>query len=116
MDKIETETEKKMRKCRSCGQMYEVKPGIVNFKNLFLKPTTWDDWIIFVILLLVIVGAFLYYRDVKLCHETLGRLDQICFEYHKAMVTIAEKNANASYWKPMNISIFNQIKIVPNES
>jgi hypothetical protein len=79
-----TENGKKMhtRKCPYCKQEYETKIGFDNWKNIFRKPTL-DDWIVLVILILLLVAAFAYTTETKICRETfsnLSKLDEICMK------------------------------------
>lgn len=48
-----------IRTCSSCGNKYELKTGIQNWKNLFRKPTLYEV-VILVILTLSILSFFQY--------------------------------------------------------
>lgn len=96
------------RKCRYCGEMYEVKTGINNFKNLFRKPS-FDDYFILFMLILALVGSYFYYHDVKACHETLNNLDKVCERYALTLSKPDSNNTRTNY-NPMNFSL----GLVPN--
>ncbi len=59
------------------GPYYETR-GIKNWKNLFRKPTLLE-WSMFVILILMLLGAWAYNEDTKKCRHTLENLPrEVC--------------------------------------
>lgn len=42
--------------------------GLNNFKNLFRKPTLYE-WTILFMLILTLLGAYAYNRDISVCHK-----------------------------------------------
>jgi len=62
------------RICPTCKQKVEIKPGLHNAKNLFQWPSL-QDWITLAILFLVLVLAYSYNAETKLCRDTLKDLN-----------------------------------------
>jgi hypothetical protein len=47
------------------------KRGLHNWKNLFRKPTL-NDWIIFILLMMVMFMAWAYQRDIAVCKQAIN--------------------------------------------
>ncbi len=56
------------------GPYYETR-GLKNWKNLFRKPTLMEGTL-FILIILMLFGAYAYHVDTKLCRETLENLPQ----------------------------------------
>lgn len=90
-----------------------LKRGPHNWRNLFKKPTT-SDWLILIILIITLVGAYAYYHDTKTCRETIQNLPTICMQYEFSQDKIAKVNSelNSTYKKTadelknLNISVY----------
>lgn len=68
------------RECKNCHQTYETTIGLSNWRNLFKKPTL-EDWISLIIVTLVILTAYAYIHDIKVCKEVVNNLDTVCMNY-----------------------------------
>lgn len=59
------------------GPYYETR-GIKNWKNLFRKPTLMEGTL-FILMILMLFGAYAYNLDTKKCRETLKNLPtEVC--------------------------------------
>ena len=56
--------ERKIRKCKHCGNETAVEIGVRNWKNLFRKPTI-DEYITLFIILMVIFSYYQYKVDIN---------------------------------------------------
>jgi hypothetical protein len=57
-----------------------LKTGLENFKNLFRRPT-FSDWITLFIIVMTLIGSYMYFQETKVCRETLSNLPTICMQY-----------------------------------
>lgn len=128
---MENQIEKKnIRRCQYCGNDYELKPGLFNFKNLFRKPS-WNEWFILIILILVLIGCYFYYKDTQTCRDTLNNIDEICQKYKTTYIPV--NNTYPSFAMPNLSQVkqqidnlsgkiyevdkkINSMKILPNDS
>jgi len=64
------------RKCPTCKQPIQINVGLhgENFKNLFKWPS-FQEWIIMIMLLMMLVLAYSYKIETQLCRDTLKDLD-----------------------------------------
>lgn len=109
------------RICPYCHSEYQIKPGLSNIKNLFRKPS-WNEWFILALLLLVLIGCYFYYNDIKTCRATITNIDSICRTYN-----IQGINNNSNDFDLGNFTNqisghlanaeekINNIKIIPND-
>ncbi len=70
--------EKKLKWYEKNYGPYINERGLKNWKNLFQKPTMWDV-LIFIIIVMVLLGALAYNRDIQTCQDTLKRMPrEVC--------------------------------------
>jgi hypothetical protein len=74
--KPEHQEQKNIKTCPTCGNPYEVKPGTV-WKRLFKKPTA-NEWITLALIVLVILAALAYKRDISVCQDTIQNIKTVC--------------------------------------
>lgn len=66
--------------------------GMHNYKRLFKKPT-FSDWVTLAIVILAIVGAFLYVHDTKVCHAVIDNIPQICAQLRQQQLGAASNTS-----------------------
>ncbi|MFI5405070.1 MAG: hypothetical protein ACHQ1D_01010 [Nitrososphaerales archaeon] len=67
-----------------------IQRGLHNWKMLFKKPSL-TDWITLFLMIIVIIGAFVYASETKACRETLANLDNICEDLMKEKFDIPDE-------------------------
>ena len=69
--------------CPYCGNVTKEKKGLTkqNVKRLFRKPNT-IDIALFLILLLMLAGAFMYQSEVIPLRETINNPGELCTLYY----------------------------------
>lgn len=77
------------------------KRGLHNWRNLFKKPTL-QDWIIFILLVLVLFLAWAYQTDIQACREfTTNNACVLCNSF-----LLTTPNLSMSMPTTLNISSF----------
>ena len=71
--------------CPSCGQVTEINRGLSkqNLKKMFGKPSP-QDIIIFIMLALVLFGAWAYQSDVAQYKEVVNNPQELCQVYYES--------------------------------
>lgn len=69
------------------------KRGMHNWKNLFKKPKL-QDIIIFIMLVMVLFGAWAYQHDVEVCQNTIEHPDELCQAYCEIQLSNQTLNTN----------------------
>jgi hypothetical protein len=79
--------------CPACGQVTEVTRGITkqNIKKLFKLPTLQDS-IIFILLLLVFIGAYSYKIEIQQYSEIAKNPQEFCNIYYQDMISKGNLN------------------------
>ena len=67
--------EEKLRKCGACGSYYT--PAQMSIKQRLFRRPTWNEWLTLFMMLMIIIAAFTYQRDTKVCREYIKSQQQI---------------------------------------
>lgn len=99
--------------CEACGQKIEIKDrGLHNWKNLFRMPSL-NDMIMLFIIVMVLVGAWAYNHDTKICRQTLNNLPAICMQYS---ASITNQSSGPNWWSaPLNLSDVNLVNLTTSD-
>ncbi len=89
--------------CPSCGQVTEINRGLTkqNLKKMFGKPSL-QDIIIFIMLALVLFGAWAYQNDVAQYQELIENPQELCQVYYEDQTF---GGANNQIFDPSNIEL-----------
>ena len=73
--------------CPHCGQVTKVNRGLTkqNINKLFRKPTI-QDWIIFIMLVLALLGALAYQNEVQQYKEMIKNPQELCQIYYESIL------------------------------
>jgi len=73
--------------CSACGQVTKVNRGFTkqNIKKLFRKPSS-QDCIIFIVLALLIFGAWAYQSEVEQYKEIVRHPQELCQIYFESVL------------------------------
>lgn len=90
--------------CSHCKQVTEINRGLTkqNLKKFFNKPT-FQDWIIFAMLILALFGALSYQNEIQYYRNTFENPQELCQNYNQNII--------GSYLDNINIQ---DIKIIEN--
>jgi len=94
--------------CPYCGQVTKVNRGLTrqNIKKLFRKPTI-QDWIIFIIIVLTLFGAWSYQNEVQQYREMIENPQELCQAYNEGILQ--------GYLNDINITNISNIEIIEDE-
>lgn len=72
--------------CPHCGQITKINRGLTkqNLLKLFKKPSI-QDVIIFVMIVLILFGAWSYKVDIQSCQDTIKNPEVLCATYYQAI-------------------------------
>ena len=89
--------------CSTCGQVTEINRGLTkqNLKKMFGKPSL-QDIIIFIMLALVLFGAWAYQNDVAQYQELIENPQELCQVYYEDQTF---GGANNQIFDPSNIEL-----------
>ncbi len=89
--------------CPTCGKVTEVNRGLTkqNMKKMFKKPS-FQDWIIFIMLVLVIFGAWAYQNDVIQYKELIENPQELCQVHYEDTI---QGNSNNEIFNTSNIKL-----------
>lgn len=68
--------------CPNCNQVTKINRGLTkqNMKKMFKKPTM-QDWIIFIILFLALLGTWVYMSQLNTYKELWENPEEFCQDY-----------------------------------
>ena len=70
--------------CPNCNQITKVNRGLTkqNLKKMFQKPTP-QDWVIFIMLVLAMLGALSFQSEIQYYREILENPQELCYSYNE---------------------------------
>jgi len=94
--------------CPSCGQVTKVNRGLTkqNINKLFRKPT-FQDWVIFIMLVLVLFGALEYQNEVEQYKAIIKYPGELCRVYYESMLR--------GNFGDINVSDIPNIRLIEND-
>lgn len=97
--------------CPCCGQVIKVNRGLSkqNMMKLFKKPTI-QDWIIFILLVLALYGAWAYENEVQQYKEIIKHPQELCQVYYKSILHENFYNLDSSDIPNINLIEDNEIE------
>jgi len=78
---------KKDELCPICGNVTKEQKGLTaqNIQKLFKKPSI-QDWIILIMIILILFGAWAYNEDVKNYREVIANPQELCQIYYESIL------------------------------
>jgi len=99
------------RHCPYCNNEIDITVGVHNWKNLFKKPT-FNDWMTLIMLILVVVSAYAYNHDMKICKEFIANQTSNYLSLYGQGNGNELNKINLSGW---NLTEDNSTNSLPNE-
>ena len=98
--------------CPYCNNVTKDSTGLTreNIKKLIWGKPSFNDWMIFVIIVLTLFMAWAYQHDISSCQDVVNNLDSICLKYNVNMkVTELANEKLEEQYEPINFSKFQQL-------
>jgi len=106
--------ESKDETCFMCGQVTKFNRGLTkqNLGKMFKKPTP-QDWIIFIILCLSLLGFLQYTSEVNYYEELFENVPKLCQKYQQGILDNFISNSNEI--NNTNLINYPTIKIIKDD-
>jgi len=98
--------------CPYCNNVTKDSTGLTreNIKKLIWGKPSFNDWMIFVIIVLTLFMAWAYQHDISSCQDVVNNLDDICLKYNVNLkVTELANEKLEEQYEPINFSKFQQL-------
>jgi len=86
-ERLKENWNKKDEVCPTCGKVMKERKGLTkqNLMKFFRKPTS-QDWLLFIIIVLVILGGYAYSIEVEQYKEIIKNPAELCQVYYSGIL------------------------------